>query len=146
MPVRGSGRVRHDTVAFVGQERFDGALAWETLPVELQARIGAAALELAMAWYGQDAYQDEVSRLRPFEAADRHILAELQGLLASRMPAFAHDASGIPEAIPDAAPVPIPSLLGSVCRRCGCSEEDACSPPCGWAAEDLCTACAGAGT
>jgi len=34
-----------------------------------------------------------------------------------------------------------------VCRICGCSEWDACvddeDQPCGWAAEDLCTRCAG---
>ncbi len=28
------------------------------------------------------------------------------------------------------------------CRVCGCTEEDACSPPCGWAEDDLCTTCA----
>jgi hypothetical protein len=27
------------------------------------------------------------------------------------------------------------------CRVCGCSELDACEDGCGWAAEDLCTAC-----
>lgn len=27
------------------------------------------------------------------------------------------------------------------CRECGCSDVWPCEPPCGWAEEDLCTAC-----
>jgi hypothetical protein len=27
------------------------------------------------------------------------------------------------------------------CRVCGCTDLQACSPPCSWAAADLCTAC-----
>jgi hypothetical protein len=30
------------------------------------------------------------------------------------------------------------------CRVCGCTALNACRPPCGWAGEDLCTACADA--
>jgi hypothetical protein len=30
------------------------------------------------------------------------------------------------------------------CRVCGCTEVDACHPPCSWAEEDLCTTCADA--
>lgn len=29
------------------------------------------------------------------------------------------------------------------CRTCGCTENRACLPPCGWAGPDLCTACKG---
>lgn len=28
------------------------------------------------------------------------------------------------------------------CRVCGCTEIEACNPPCGWADGDLCTTCA----
>lgn len=28
-----------------------------------------------------------------------------------------------------------------ICRVCGCTNNDACTPPCSWAAEFLCTAC-----
>lgn len=31
-----------------------------------------------------------------------------------------------------------------LCRFCACSEEDACNPPCWWAAEDLCSGCVSA--
>jgi len=27
------------------------------------------------------------------------------------------------------------------CRVCGCTEENACNPPCGWAFANLCTNC-----
>lgn len=27
------------------------------------------------------------------------------------------------------------------CRVCGCTEVNACNPPCGWAESDLCTGC-----
>lgn len=30
------------------------------------------------------------------------------------------------------------------CKRCGCSDNNACEMPCGWAAPGLCTNCAGA--
>ncbi|MGH1574509.1 hypothetical protein ACRAWG_32530 [Methylobacterium sp. P31] len=41
----------------------------------------------------------------------------------------------------------IPASIGPVCRRCGCSENDACEGGCGWVDNDqtLCTACAGDG-
>jgi len=29
------------------------------------------------------------------------------------------------------------------CRVCGCTEYEPCEPPCGWADEELCTACEG---
>ena len=32
---------------------------------------------------------------------------------------------------------------GSVCRVCGCSEEDACEDGCSWVEDDLCSACQG---
>jgi hypothetical protein len=27
------------------------------------------------------------------------------------------------------------------CRMCGCTDDDACHPPCSWIAADLCSAC-----
>lgn len=81
--------------------------------------------------------------LQFYDAAVTALIAELQKLLTSRMPAFAHDASDLAETVPENAPVPIPVRLGRVCRTCGCSEHDACAPACGWADEDLCTGCAG---
>lgn len=30
---------------------------------------------------------------------------------------------------------------GGECRVCGCTQNDPCEPPCGWAEDDLCSAC-----
>ena len=47
---------------------------------------------------------------------------------------------------PDQVPG-IPSLLGPICRECGCTDHDACWTPlrgdgCSWVEPDLCSACA----
>lgn len=115
------------------QDRFNGVEAFQQLTPEQQAEIGGVALELAVMWNGQDAYGygDDRSNGRPFHAADSYLLDAL------------HEAvnDAIPETIAS-EPLPIPSRMGGVCRRCGCSEHDACFPPCAWAEENLCTACA----
>jgi hypothetical protein len=112
------------------KDRFDGAAAWAGLTPEQQAAIGAVALEIIVNWNGCDAYEDR-ARTRPFEAADPLLLDRLHGLVDDAIPATI-------------VAEPVPSLLGQVCRRCGCSQEDACADGCAWAEDDLCTACAGA--
>lgn len=119
--------------------RFDGAAVWPTLTAEQQAAIGAIALEFVVNWNGEDAYFsgiDAMAEARPFIAA-QPLLSDLlmqtvQDALANRVPALGDDN----------LPVPIPSLLGAVCRACGCSENDACDEGCSWAEADLCSACA----
>jgi hypothetical protein len=32
---------------------------------------------------------------------------------------------------------------GGACRECGCTDDDACWPPCFWVEPDLCSRCAG---
>lgn len=117
--------------------RFDGAAAWATLSPDVQAAIGAIALELVVCWEGQDDFQDEGDRTRPFDAADPLLNDSLRNIV--------HGA--IPDVL-SAEPVPVPSILGPVCRACGCSEEDACAPlpgghtfGCSWAEPDLCDRC-----
>lgn len=109
--------------------RFDGAAAFADLDNETRNRIGSLALELALAWAGQDAY-DALEECRPFQAADSVLIGAL----------FDAVGTAIPDVI-DADPLPVPSGLGQVCRRCGCSEYDACFPPCSWAEPDLCSTC-----
>lgn len=113
--------------------RFDGAVAWSRLTTEQQAAIGAIALEIVVNWNGQEAY-DDFAQTRPFDAGDPILLDAL------------HDA--VATAIADviaADPLPVPSLIGGVCRMCGCTQNDACDVGCGWAQGDLCTACAAGG-
>lgn len=132
------------------QPRFDGAEAWAKLTPEQQAAIGAIALEFVVNWNGLDANatMTMTPRLRPFERAES-ILCDMlhQTVSDAALDAYPwlHD---------DKLPVPIPSLLGPVCRVCGCSENDPCLSEngwaCGWAENDLCTGCVaapgGAGT
>lgn len=118
-------------------KRFDGGATWATLPAEKQERIGAIALELLAAWWAQeqaaDRYNGSDPMLRAANAADILLIEELREAMVDAVPREAlEDAEGNPF---------IPSLLGPVCRVCGCSQEDGCAIGCGWAEPDLCTAC-----
>jgi hypothetical protein len=124
----------------VSAPRFDGASVWATLTQEAQAAIGAAALDHAAVTRCADAALDEEPmRATPFSRAAETGMCDLADALfdivAAHVPAAAFDA-------PDGWPM-LPQALGQVCRACGCSQFDACSPACGWAEEDLCTACVG---
>lgn len=119
--------------------RFDGAAEWAKLAQETQAEIGATALELLAAWWVQECacHPEDGSDplLRAADAADFLLINRLRELMVDAVPFEAlKDADG--EAL-------LPSLLGPVCRECGCSQDDACPQGCGWAEADLCTACRG---
>lgn len=116
-------------------ERFDGAAAWATLDEESQAKIGAIALELVVAWHGiENNSSDMLDRLH--DAAE----TALNGLLVD---AVSQASTALAELL-DAFDPPVPSLLGPICRVCGCSDHFPCLPvPCAWAEDDLCTACVG---
>ncbi len=118
-------------------ERFDGAKAWSELPADVQAEIGAIALEIAAT--------DHL-----FEKSRQEVLPELYERVAKvafrQLDRALLDA--VDEALPDNAflatdgQLPrLPALLGGVCSVCSCSQNDACDEGCGWASEDLCTAC-----
>lgn len=118
-------------------ERFDGAAAWGELDPDQQADIGAAALELVAAWNLQErVFEDPLDAryAKLGEIADAVVIARM-------MEAFV-DAVGR-EALEAADGSPrVPDLLGPICRVCGCTERNACEGGCGWAEDDLCTACA----
>ena len=117
-------------------DRFDGAAYWARLAPEDQAAIGAAALE----WIAAEGMQDrawEDSRpdwARVGTAAEGACRSTIQDVFVGAIDREGLEASdGTPR---------IPSLLGMVCRVCGCSEQDACPEGCGWAEDHLCTSCA----
>lgn len=125
--------------------RFDGSAAWTALSDDQQAEIGAIALEFVVNANGEAAYfgcdpcfhgEGADGKNRPFIAGESLLMELLmqaaQDALADRVPALNDDA----------LPVPIPSLLGAVCRACGCSEQDACATGCRWVEDDLCSSCA----
>ncbi|MGL4963166.1 MAG: hypothetical protein ACRC67_18185 [Inquilinus sp.] len=86
--------------------RFDGAAAWSALAAETQAAIGAAVLEMAVAWFGQDAAGEDrdATRGRLFEDA--------AGLATDRMTDLAADA--LPGNLQFAEVVPVPSIVGDL--------------------------------
>lgn len=122
-----------------GVARFDGAAAWAELPPEVQAAIGATALEVQVAdLAGEVAFDpaapaDETAR-RWTEAGFVAASTRLHALIRQHMPKIVEFAR---------TETPIVSCLGPVCRRCGCSQLDACFPSCSWAEPDLCSACVG---
>lgn len=45
---------------------------------------------------------------------------------------------------PDCVPEPLWDAFDTrSCRECGCTEHNACNPPCWWIEYDLCSACGG---
>jgi hypothetical protein len=110
--------------------RFDGPGVWVALPLEHQAAFGQAALELVVAWMGQDAAADP-HEARLFIAAEDAARDFLVQLADDILPAISQSQD----------PIPVPSILGPFCRVCHCSQHDCCPRGCGWAEPDLCTAC-----
>jgi len=118
-------------------ERFDGAEAWAKFDPETQARIGIAALELVCALnLSERVEEDELPApyARIAFAAYAEMERDLNAEIVDALPREAFEASEgrLPR---------IPSSLGGACRICGCTQNFACDGGCGWAAEDLCTAC-----
>ena len=110
-------------------ERIDGSKVWPTLTAEVQAEIGATAIELVAAQAGmceattfrdERAYESALSRA--MDALDTAVLETVPALIAG-------------------GPVPIPAAAGQVCRVCRQSEHEQYQPCRSWAEEDLCTAC-----
>lgn len=128
----------HSAMAIPPFERFDGAEAWAQLPAELKDEIGTIALELAAAHsladrVSEDGLPDTFDRIA--NAANAELRRDLYSLVTHALPSDSFVAS-------DGRSPRIPALLGGVCRICACSQNDACPEGCGWAADDLCTACA----
>jgi hypothetical protein len=122
----------------ISSTAFDGAVAWADLPAHVQARIGAAAVELGVAMA-----ISEHARMPACRAGDEAV--ERAGELL-REAVVGYD--GVPEdawweGTADAGTFRIPSVVGMVCHACRCSHHNPCSDGCGWASDNLCTACAG---
>lgn len=110
-------------------KRFDGTAAFSELPPEVQVEIGGLALELVLAWIGQDAYENE-EWTRPFHTGEPLLLDQLQSAAEDTL-----------KEILEQDILPVPSRLGQVCEICGCSDEDACEQGCSWISPTLCSAC-----
>ena len=113
-------------------DRFIGYAAWAGLTKAEQDEIGTIALELVSAWYAHENAESE-PLARAAERAEFELEQSLQEAFCDAVPRSSIDiAAGVPR---------LPSRLGPVCRECGCSQSDACTPACSWVEKDLCSAC-----
>jgi hypothetical protein len=122
------------------EDRFDGFLVWRDLPDEARNEIGATVLELLAAWWAQEQAADPQDGsdplMRAADAADIVLMRRLHEAMVAAVPHALLEVDGQPR---------LPSMLGPVCRKCGCSEDDACGSGCAWVeGEDLCSPCADA--
>lgn len=118
-------------------ERFDGAAAWAGLSADQRDVIGPLALELLCAQHAVDIEVDrspveQSPHGRAAAAAEHAAYATLLAYQLEELPELFDAVDGHPR---------ISSIVGPICRECGCTEQDACPEGCGWAEADLCTAC-----
>jgi hypothetical protein len=116
---------------------FDGVAVWATLTPDQQAEIGARALEYVVAAWVLTYDGDPDTSLAWARAGEASIDAaqmELESCVNTHIgQERMYDQDGKPL---------VPSVVGMFCRRCGCSQYDACDGGCDWAEPYLCTACA----
>ena len=127
--------------------RFDGATLWATLSQDVQAQIGAAALELTCGYLVQDEVHarmvdGSLDQGKPWDRAADHF-ADLC-VLGDRLDIVVLETASLGALLRDADGRPLlPLGFGRICRGCGCSQDDACEPSCSWVEDDLCSVCGG---
>ncbi|MCJ2048801.1 hypothetical protein [Methylobacterium sp. J-070] len=124
----------------IAEAPFDGDAVWSTLSPELQAKIGAFALEIAVGRVIHEHAGGPAGRAGL--AAEAEVLEELcravNGEGGLQTETWFEEARMME---PVRYRYRVPSYLGQVCYGCGCSEKDPCPEGCGWASDTLCTAC-----
>lgn len=115
--------------------RFDGAAAWALLTREEQAQIGALALEMVIA--SKTAHATD--GIPGHEPHPLHRAALAAGNVAVNL--LDEVVSEAIVQFVDFTEPPVPLCVGDICRRCGCTEPDACEGGCAWHGPGLCTAC-----
>jgi len=100
--------------------------------------LGLIACALAERWY---------PHLDRGLVAQYALVHDLVEVYAGDTPTLAIDAAGAAAAASPGSPGPTPlaeraaDLAQRACKACGCTENNACWPPCWWVADDLCSAC-----
>jgi hypothetical protein len=115
---------------------FDGAALWASLSADQQAAIGSAALEYVAGANATEAEGMSVEQTPRSRVAEESLSRATDALEDAVNGTLAPDAW-----LDEAGHHRIPSVVGQICRQCGCTEHDGCYVGCGWAEENLCTAC-----
>lgn len=122
----------------ISPDRFEGAAIWQSLSAEHKDAIGAAALELVSAHF----CIEETADGGPFQSAENRA-ADAACTAADEALHVAFCAAVLQCELTDGEDrIKLPTVLGQICRECGCSQNDACAGGCNWAGPDLCSACA----
>lgn len=112
--------------------RFSGEEIAERLDVEEIDPLLVAVVEFAYAASVVEAHEaggvPETPASRACRAATYSLLHYMCGIVG-------------PHLVVDFKTIAVPQLLGRVCAACGCSDHDACVPPCSWVTADLCSSC-----
>lgn len=113
--------------------RFDAEARFHLLEDREKALIGEWAMALVMSLMARAALTMGTGRNAPpaFEPLHRAHGAAIALLMQG--PGFETIADIALRRAPD--PTAVTTLLGRVCRECGCTEFDACYPSCAWAEE-----------
>ncbi|QDI79009.1 hypothetical protein E8E01_00365 [Methylorubrum populi] len=127
--------VPENGVPEIAEERIDMAALWRSLSEAERETVGLIGLGFVLS--GTAACEAEATAPAAYRAYLAHYNAVERDL--GMLPA--------PEGVLAALRGPswkLPAELGPVCRKCGCSEDDACAGGCGWedARQIRCTACA----
>lgn len=133
---------RHRAIADQGGRAapaLDPLAAWQALPPDVQQRIGAAAVAVAIGSLGLNIaieHADPAAH-RPRHVAYSEALSLIYELVTINV--LGGDDTTLPPR-PDLRPLGI-----TQCRACGCTDDFACDGGCYWFRPDLCSACAEAG-
>jgi hypothetical protein len=119
---------------------LDPFAAWRALPPDVQQRLGAAAVAVAVANLGLNIAIElaDPAAHRPRVAAFSESLSLIYELVTINL--LAGDDTTMPPR-PDLRPLGIRQ-----CRDCGCTDDYACDGGCHWVQDDLCSACVRPGT
>lgn len=78
--------------------RLDCAAAWANLTPDVQARIGAMAIELIACWRGLDTYEN-LPLVRALERHDCDLAGRMEDAVTAAVTALAGDAPALPSVL-----------------------------------------------
>lgn len=107
--------------------------------IRMRREAAGETLESVASMISTEPKLDEAGRIDWLRQIEAGTLPVTRDVIVALRPAFSFDPIVLRrlDDLARGADLPAPRL----CRRCACSELDACSPPCAWVALDLCSAC-----